>query len=234
VLLATFGEEGAPPCGNCDTCLEPVDSWDGTEAARMALSAVWRTGQRFGRAHVTDVLRGVESEKVLRFGHDALPTFGVGADRDARAWASILRQLVAAGLLRVEVDRFGGLSLTEAAGPVLRGERAVTLRRDPLPPARARRAARRSLAEVAGEGAEVDEALFEALRAERTALARDQGVPPYVVFGDRTLVAMATAKPRALSDLAALHGVGDVKLARYGDRFLAIIRRHLGLEEDAP
>ena len=230
VLLAAFGEIDAPPCGNCDTCLEPVDAWDGTEAAQMALSAVYRTGQRFGAAHLTDILRGVATEKVARFGHDRLPTFGVGAGLDARAWRSVWRQLVAAGLLAVDIDGHGSLRLGAEATAVLRGQQTVTLRRDALPAVRGRRERGASLAALVDAGAVVDEALFQALRAERTALARAQAVPPYVIFSDRTLLAIAASQPRDLAMLSELHGVGEVKLARYGPVFVGCVRRHLGLD----
>jgi len=231
VLLAALGEDGAPPCGNCDTCLEPVDAWDGTEAARMALSAVWRTGQRFGAAHLTDILRGAATEKVARFGHDRLPTFGVGAALDARTWRSVWRQLVAAGLLSVDVDGHGSLRLAGESAAVLRGERPVTLRRDAPTAAarRPRRGAGGAQPALADDGLDVDEALFQALRAERLALARAQGVPPYVVFSDRTLLAIAARQPRNVEDLAGLHGIGEVKLERYGEAFVGCVRRHLGL-----
>ncbi len=238
VLLEYFGDSLPSRCGNCDTCLEPVDSWDGTVAAQKAMSAILRTGQRFGQGHVTDVLRGERTEKVERFGHDALPTFGVGADLDARAWGSVLRQLVAAGLVAVDVEGHGSLRLTDAAGDVLRGRSSVTLRRDPAPAAggarrdragERRRAAGASLFGGADDAlAEAaDPALFEALRACRLALAREQAVPPYVIFHDKTLLAMAARRPTTAHALALISGVGEAKLARYGEAFLTVIRGHV-------
>ena len=229
-LLAYFGEAAAERCGNCDNCLQPPETWDATEEARKALSCVYRTGQRFGVAYVVDVLRGKGGERVRRFGHDRLPTFGVGEDRDAAEWRSIIRQLVARGLLRVDVDGYGGLRLTGDARPALRGEVAITLRRD-APVARTRRARdepgatpdrRRSVADP------VHQALFDALRARRRELAADQGVPPYVIFHDASLVAMAERRPRSTEEFAAIPGVGATKLERYGEMFLEVIREHGG------
>ena len=232
-LLSYFGEAAPERCGNCDNCLEPPETWDATEEARKALSCVYRTGQRFGVAYVVDVLRGKGGDRVRRFGHDRLPTFGVGEDRDAAEWRSIIRQLVARGLLRVDVDGYGGLRLTGDARPALRGEVAVTLRRD-APAPRARRARdepgappdrRRSVADP------VHQALFDALRARRRELAAEQGVPPYVIFHDASLVAMSERRPRSLDEFAAIPGVGATKLERYGETFLEVIRDHGGEAE---
>ena len=234
-LLAYFGETLAEPCGNCDNCLEPPESWDATEAAQQALSCVYRTGQRFGVAYVVDVLRGKDDDRIRRFGHDRLPTFGVGAERDAGQWRSVVRQLVARGLLRVDVERYGSLRLTPAARPVLRGEETVALRRDALPARKPRRGrdARDRPPAAPGAGGQ---ALFEALRAQRRALAERQGVPPYVIFHDASLVEMAARRPRSLDEFALIPGVGATKLERYGEAFVAIIRAHereheLGEEE---
>ncbi|MFN8423591.1 MAG: DNA helicase RecQ [Anaerolineae bacterium] len=232
VLLEYFGDAPAEPCGNCDTCLEPVDSWDGTVAAQKAMSAMLRTGQRFGQGHVVDVLRGERTEKVERFGHDALPTFGVGADLDVKAWGSVIRQLVAAGLVSVDVEGHGSLRLTDGAAAVLRGQETVTLRRDPAPPTgrppRDRTAGRaRRDAPLFADDLDVDVRLFEALRARRLELAREQAVPPYVIFHDKTLLAMAARRPTTTAALAGISGVGDAKLARYGEAFLDVIRGHV-------
>lgn len=214
VLLNYFGEDYGDACGNCDNCLNPVESFDGTVAAQMVLSCVHRTGQRFGPSHVVDVVTGSQTEKVGRFGHHRLPTFGVGADRDGAEWRSIIRQLVAADLLRVDVTGYGGLKLTPASGPVLKGERSIRLRRDPIP--KKSRPAKKSSTVMPGEG----KALFEHLRNLRLEMAREQNVPPYVIFHDRTLAAMARQRPSNLSAFKSLPGVGDVKLQRYGPRFL--------------
>ncbi|MCY3843116.1 MAG: DNA helicase RecQ [Acidobacteria bacterium] len=234
-LLAYFGESPPARCANCDNCLEPPETWDATEDARKLLSCVYRTGQRFGVAYVVDVLRGKGGERVRRFGHDRLPTFGVGADRDAAEWRSVVRQLVARGLLQVDVDGYGGLRLTGEARPALRGEVAVTLRRD----APARRARRGRDAGAAGvqerrrSAGPAHQALFDALRARRRELAVDQGVPPYVIFHDASLVAMAERRPRSPGEFAAIPGVGATKLERYGETFLAVIHAH-GDAADAP
>ncbi len=221
VLLAYFGQEGAEHCGNCDTCLNPVETWDATLAAQKAMSAIVRTGQRFGTAHVVDVLRGEATEKVKRFGHDRLPTFGVGTDLEAPEWRSALRQLVASGLLTIDIDSYGRLRLTEAAGPVLKGQQTVLLRKDPNPPKKTRK--RKAAAEaVVPTGA--GQVRFEGLRTLRFELAKQQGVPPYVIFSDRTLREMAERSPQTEDELRAITGVGEAKLARYGAAFLQALR----------
>ncbi len=222
VLLEYFGESLAEPCGNCDTCLEPVESFDGTVPAQMALSCVYRTGQRFGAAHVVDVLLGNANERAIRLGHDRLPTFGVGETYSAKAWRSIIRQLVALRLLEVDVEGHGGLRLGAQAEvrPVLRGERRIELRRDPEAK-RASRAERRTAAKVIEDPAA--EALFQALRAKRMELARAQGVPPYVIFHDATLVEVALRRPIDRDALATVPGIGAAKLARYGEAILNVV-----------
>ena len=226
VLLSHFGDELDEPCGNCDTCLEPVETWDGTEAAQKALSAVARTGQIFGQAHVIDVLVGADTEKVRRFGHAQLPTYGVGADVDRRTWQSVLRQMVTFDLLYVDVAGHGSLKLTEDAASVLRGGKRVTLRRDPHPAKGRKRGSRRSAQSSAPAlelHDEADRTLFESLRALRTELARAQGVPPYVIFPDRSLIEMALRRPKNDDAMLDISGVGDVKLERYGEAFLEAI-----------
>jgi ATP-dependent DNA helicase RecQ len=222
VLLEFFGEALAEPCGNCGTCLEPAETWDGTEAAQKVLSAVYRTGQRFGGAHVIDVLLGDLTEKADRFRHDQLPTFGVGADLDRRTWQSVIRQLVALGLLVVDIEGYGGLRLGNGAREVLRGERTLELRRDPRP-ARKKKAKKPPRAAVAELERPEDLALFERLREKRMKLARAQGVPPYVIFSDRSLIEMAAIRPIDLAGMEVIHGVGEVKLAKYGNAFLGVI-----------
>jgi len=222
VLLGYFGERDHPPCGNCDTCLAPPTTWDGLVVAQKALSAVVRTGQRFGVGHLTDVLLGEPSERVRQFRHDQIKTFGVGAEFDKRQWRSVFRQLVAQGHLEVDVAGHGGLRLGESAREVLRGTTPVSFRDEP---ARLPRAQRRRVA--AGDTVEplsgADAALFEALRAKRLALAREQGVPPYVIFHDTTLLAMARQRPRDSAALAEIPGVGRSKLERYSAIFLEVI-----------
>jgi len=220
VVLGYFGEHLPERCGNCDTCFEPVATWDGTLAAQMALSAAYRTGQRFGVAHLVDVLRGTETDKVRQFGHQNLKTFGVGAELGKGEWQSVFRQLVAAGYLAPDMDGHGGLMLTEAARPVLRGERRVQMRRDP---AAATRQALRQVRRGTVDLAPADDRLWHALRATRLELAKAEGLPPYVIFHDSTLLEMVRARPRSLPELARIPGVGARKLERYGYAFLNVL-----------
>ena len=224
-LLAYFGETLAEDCGNCDNCLTPVAVWDATEASQKAMSCVYRTGQRFGAAYLTDVLRGRDTERVRRFGHDQLPTFGVGADLDAYQWRSVFRQLVARGLLSVEIEKYGSIRLTDASWPVLRGEAEVHMRME-VRPAAARRKRKAKAPPPPPDPATWDEALWEALRKCRTELAQAQGVPPYVIFHDATLREMVARRPRTREDFGELTGVGETKLSRYADDFLAVIAGH--------
>ena len=242
-LLAAFGEEypgksaagssgaargdGPRVCGNCDNCLQPVRTWDATEAARKALSCVYRSGQRFGAAHLIDVLRGADTDKVRQFRHHELSTYGIGTDLDANAWRSVFRQLVVAGLLEVDAEGHGGLRLGPSARPVLRGEQAMQLREEAPRKARGKRT---------GSGGDVgrsdstlhvessDRPLFDALRAWRAEMAREQSVPAYVIFHDRTLRDIARLRPAAISELARVGGIGGSKLGRYGEAVLEIVR----------
>ena len=229
VLLACFGEDYAgkgpgAPCGNCDNCLSPPETWDATVAAQKALSCVYRTGQRFGAAHLIDVLRGSESERVRQFSHDALSTYGIGTDLDARAWRGVFRQLVAAGLLEVDTEGYGGLRLTADSRDVLQGRREVLLRKEAPRPARGRaRDGEARAARPVVEVARADQPLFESLRAMRTRLAREQGVPPYVIFHDATLREIARLRPRTPGDLALIGGIGAGKIERYGDEVLDVV-----------
>jgi ATP-dependent DNA helicase RecQ len=234
VLLANFGERYERQCGNCDNCLEPPQTWDASEAARKALSCVYRTGQRFGVVHLIEVLRGGESEKVRQFGHERLGVYGIGRDYDERRWRSVFRQLVAAGLLDIDAEGYGSLRLTAASRAVLTGAHKVELRFEAEPPAR-RRATRAGRGEAKAAAAARPDgslpedspqalALFEALRAWRTGLARQQGVPAYVIFHDATLHAIARAAPQTLTALADIGGVGTVKLERYGAQILELVR----------
>ena len=219
-LLNYFGDKLDEPCGNCDSCLEPADTWDGTEAARMALSAVYRTGQRFGVNHLIEVLRGSEADKVMQFDHHLLPTFGVGTQWDNNQWRSVFRQLVARGLLSVDLDRFGALRLEEKCRPLLRGEEQIELRRDQPRQKTARQQTRTALP------ADIDVGLWEALRERRRLLAEEQGVPPYVIFHDRTLQEMCCQLPRNRAELGHINGVGERKLEKYGAQFLQVIEQH--------
>ncbi len=219
VLLDYFGE-AASPCGNCDVCLDPPELFDGTVAAQKVLSAAYRTGQRFGAGHLIDLLRGKNNEKILQYGHDKLPTYGVGQDLDERAWRSVIRQLLAAGLLQADLTEYGALKLTAEARPVLKGERRVELRRHmvhrPLGKATGR------AAPVADLGAEAA-ALFERLRQWRMDTAKAQGVPAYVILHDRTLKEIASARPASLAHLAQISGMGEAKTERYGAALLQLV-----------
>ncbi|WP_444942223.1 DNA helicase RecQ [Microbulbifer sp. ZKSA004] len=218
-LLDYFAEPLDEPCSNCDTCLEPPATWDASEAAVKLLSCVYRTGQRFGASHVIDVLRGSENEKVRKFEHDQLSTHGIGKDLSAAEWRAVVRQLIVRGYLEVEGE-FQGLRLTEICRPLLRREEALNLRK--LPPKAARSQSRdsRGLDDLSPE----NQVLWEALRNCRKQLAEERGVPPYVVFHDATLRGMVQAHPQTRSELLAVSGVGDSKLERFGDAFLAVLR----------
>lgn len=226
-LLTYFGEEYAQPCGKCDICFEPVQTFDGTVVAQKALSAVYRTGQRFGVGHLADVLRGVATDKVTEKGHDRIKTFGCGTELSKQEWHSVFRQLVAHGLLCADPEGHGGLVLTESAPAVLKGEQTVRLRRDPAAQGRvggSRTAARPRAATT--DLSPADDVLWHALKALRLELAREQGVPPYVIFHDATLMEMVREKPQELDELGTLPGVGARKLERYGAYFLDIILTH--------
>ena len=221
-LLRYFAEELPEPCGNCDTCLEPPQTWDGTQAAAKLLSCVYRTGQRFGASHVIDVLRGSENEKVRKFGHDTLSTYGIGTEFSAAEWRAVVRQLVVRGYLEVNGEAFGALQLTEACRPLLRGEESIELRKLP-----AKAKSTRAEGHRGAPAADIDPAdapLWDALRACRKQLADDNGVPPYVIFHDATLRGMVHAKPQTPDELLAVSGVGDSKLERFGDAFLAVLQ----------
>ena len=231
-LLQYFGEQLAKPCGNCDNCLEPPATWDGTTAAQKALSAVYRTGQRFGVVHLIDVLLGKTTERVQQFGHERLSTFGVGSDLTELAWRGVFRQLAATGLLAVDVEGFGGLKLTAASRDVLKGGQAVTFRVEEVKKA-TRKTAKGGSRDLpsggrAGKGSvkPQDERLWEALREERLKFSREQNVPPYVIFHDATLLEMLKRRPKDLDAFANISGVGANKLARYGKAFLAVLAAH--------
>ncbi len=218
-LLRYFGDNLAQPCGNCDCCITPPQTWDATEAVQMALSCVYRTGQRFGAGHVIDVLRGSNNEKILSFDHHKLTTYGIGKQLSADEWKSIFRQLVARGLLEVNSDGFGGLVLTENCRRYLRGEEKIYLRRDVKIAVTSPRRANLSQS-IATE----DQSLWNALRACRKRLADEQGVPPYVIFHDSTLREMLEFRPLSQEQLRTITGVGESKLKRYGEDFLAVLR----------
>jgi ATP-dependent DNA helicase RecQ len=219
-LLKYFDDELPEPCGNCDTCLEPPNTWDGTEASRMALSAAYRTGQRFGVNHLIDVLRGAETDKIFQCDHHRLPTYGVGKELDNNQWRSVFRQLVARGYLNVDLERFGALRLEPQCRALLRGEESIELRRD-IPQKTSKRQTKTPLPD------DIDIALWETLRDCRRRWADEQGVPPYVIFHDRTLQEMCLLVPQTLAEFSQLSGVGERKLEKYGNDFLQVIINHL-------
>ena len=217
-LLAYFDEAAAEQCGNCDTCLTPVETWDGTEAAQKALSVIYRTDQRFGVSHLVDVLLGKASDKISQFGHDQLSLYGIGQEHSAQAWQSVFRQLVAAGHVVADPERFGGLALTEKCRPLLKGQDTIAFRLDPVQ----KTSKKLSKAPLPDD---IDVGIWEALRAHRRELAEVQGVPPYVIFHDSTLQAMAEQMPSSLAEFGALPGVGERKLEKYGDGFLQVLQK---------
>ena len=222
-LLRYFGEQHAGDCGQCDNCLEPVDTWDASQAAQMALSCVYRTGQRFGVVHLIDVLLGKPTPKVRQFSHENLSTFGIGQGLAQAQWSSVFRQLVAGGYLESDAEAFGGLKLTEAAKPVLKGVSEVWLRRDVEVATRKSSKAERGSRAKAGYAEVSDDPLWLALKAKRMDLAKEQGVPPYVIFHDSTLLEIHTQKPASLAAMSRITGVGQAKLERYGNEFLQVL-----------
>jgi ATP-dependent DNA helicase RecQ len=223
-LLGYFGEHTAP-CGNCDTCISPVQTWDGTVAAQKALSNIYRTGQRFGAAYLADVLTGKESERSRRFGHHELSTWGIGGELSGEQWKSVYRQLAATGLLTVDMERHSALTLNERSWPVLRGEAEVRLRTDPVVTTRSARTRTPVTADDVLSNQEA-QALFDALRELRLGVAGEQGVPPYAIFPDKTLLDMVRYRPEDLDAMACMTGVGEVKLERFGQTFLDCLLDH--------
>lgn len=223
-ILRYFGEAHPGHCKQCDNCLSPVDTWDATKAAQMALSTVYRTGQRFGVVHLIDVLLGKINPKIQQFNHQQLSTFGIGKELSQQQWSSVFRQLVAAGYLASDVGAYGGLKLTELSRPVLRSETAVWLRRDSqLINNNKGRKTGRSANAKAVHAAVSDDPLWLLLKEKRMELAKEQGVPPYVIFHDSTLLEMMNRRPQSLTDMAKISGVGQAKLDRYGDAFLEVL-----------
>jgi len=219
VLLSYFGEDDHQPCGNCDTCLEPVAQWDGTEAARQALSAVYRTGQRFGVNHVVDVLMGKRTDKVASEGHDKVSTWGIGKTLNKAQWRSVFRQLVGRGFLRVDPEGFGVLQLADICRPVLKGEQSLMLREDIKPAKTGQSKSRVPQSQLNSD----DYQLWEVLKRLRKQLADNQDVPPYVIFHDATLMEMVMNRPATHQQLQRISGVGERKLSLYGDAFLEAI-----------
>ena len=224
-LLAYFGETTAP-CGNCDFCCDGAAVIDGTIAAQKALSAIMRTGQRFGTEHLANILLGEATEAITKYGHDRLQTFGVGKEYGRKEWRAIFRQLHGAGIVALDITGHGTWSVTEAGRRVLKGADRVTLRQDTLKPATRKAARAAANAAALSDGDQGDKALFEALRRRRSELAKEQQVAAYVVFADKTLIDMARRKPATATEMGAVHGVGAAKLRQYGEIFLDVIRQH--------
>jgi ATP-dependent DNA helicase RecQ len=214
-LLAYFGEE-SEPCGNCDICAKPPETFDGTEAVQKALSAILRTGEYFGTGHLIDILTGTETDKVRARGHDGLPTFGVGRELERRQWQAVFRQMMGHDLVRPDPERHGALRMTDPARPILRGEASILLRRESLRMAATKGPVRMLVSEE-------DAPLLAALKGCRRRFAEAQKVPAYVIFNDKTLIEMAERRPQTLDELSAISGVGAKKLERYGAAFLEII-----------
>jgi ATP-dependent DNA helicase RecQ len=224
-LLAYFGEHLQNPCGNCDTCLQPVETFDGTVVAQKALSCCYRSGQKFGVNHLVDILLGKMTPKVEQFGHDKLSTFGIGSELDVGQWRSVFRQLAARGYLQVDMEGFGGVLLTEKCRPLLKGEETIELRREDKATGgktKEKTGSRSAIGNLAGP----DKALWERLRELRKQLAQDQGVPPYVIFHDATLLELVRQQPDNENAMGSISGIGQGKLDRYGTPFLTIIAAH--------
>jgi len=217
-ILSYFDESTSKACGNCDNCLEPVATFDGTEVARKALSCVFRSGQRYGVAHLIDILMGKPTDKIKQAGHNKISTFALGQELDQKQWRSVYRQLLALGLVASDPEHFGGLRLQPSCRPLLKGETQLQLRLD------------RKVSVKAGKArlqiADEDQDLWQLLREQRMALAQNQSVPPYVIFSDASLLEMLKIRPQTLLEMSHIHGVGEKKLDRYGDDFLAVIRQH--------
>ena len=224
ILLEYFSNYQNEPCENCDTCLDPVETWDGTIAAQQALSCVFRTGQIFGAAHCIDVLRGGNTDKVQRFRHSQLSTFGIGKDLSEKEWRSVFRQLVVSGLLEVDVDGHGGLKLTNLSKGLLTGHNKIEFRKDKKEEFKATK----QKPSKAAPSLDTPEAikLFELLRAKRMKLSKSFKIPPYMIFHDTTLIEMAKEKPSSLEKLGSISGVGEQKLKRYGKTFLEVIEEY--------
>jgi ATP-dependent DNA helicase RecQ len=221
-LLAAFGETVEEDCGNCDVCREAPEVIDGTEPAQKIMSAILRTGCRFGAGHIVDIVTGAETEAIKRYGHDALPTFGVGPEFKKDGWRSIVRQLVATGVLDLDLDGWGALRPTERGRLVLKGEQRITVRKPAL--RKAKSGGGSSVPHPHAENADHD--LLAKLKALRLRVAKENAVPAYVVFNDRSLIEMAARRPVTIEDLATVHGVGASKLEKFGDRFLALLCDH--------
>ena len=229
VLLGYFGERLDDDCGNCDMCLSPPEQYDATEVARKALSCVFRVGQRFGMGHVIDVLRGSRGERVLQLGHDRLSTYGIGKELSQDEWSSVLRQLIHLGYLEQDMGNYSVLKLTAAAKPLLKGEQQLVLARSRVRAVTPKKQPKKG---SGGGPLQYDPDLFQALRVLRKELADEQHVPPFVIFGDATLVELAAYLPQDAESLLKINGVGAHKLGKYGAKFLEAIREYHGAEPD--
>lgn len=223
VLLQYFGD-GCEPCGNCDTCLAPPQTMDGTISAQKILSCIARTKESFGSVYIIDVLMGKDDERIQRNGHDRISTFGIGKEHNLKEWQSIVRQLVSHDLIHVDMEHHGVIRITNEGVRFLKEKKEIQLRIDPRPLETSRRALR---AQGAGTDlSEADQTLYKKLKALRLIIAKDQNLPPYVIFHDKTLVEMAVLKPKTLEDMSHINGVGQSKLSRYGQSFLSVMNAH--------
>ncbi|MEM7610133.1 MAG: DNA helicase RecQ [Pseudomonadota bacterium] len=219
-LLAYFDDVGAEPCGNCDNCELPPETWDATQDAQKLLSCIYRTGQRFGAAYVIDVLRGSQQSRIVDNGHDSLSVFGIGADTDVRVWRSLVRRLLVEGYLFADPERYGALTMRASCKLLLRGQTTLFARKD----LQARAAPRRRPSAVDSRIAPHERDLWDALRARRTALAQRQGIAPFMIFHDATLLEIVKQRPQSEAQLLEISGVGQSKLDRYGDDILSVVR----------
>ena len=226
VLLAYFGEELSDPCGYCDTCAGKVETWDGTMVAQKALSCVYRTGQKFGAVYLIDVLLGNSNDRIKRFGHDRISTFGIGTELSEKEWKSVFRQMVASGLLKVDIEGKGGFQLTPKSRPIIKGEQKFLVRRDPVSDNKKVSSSRNDHRDDLPLTPE-SEQLWEKLRALRLELAREQNIPAFVIFHDSTLKEMVKFLPRSFKEMRQISGIGQRKLDLYGEQFLACIYRTL-------
>ncbi|MBT4091813.1 MAG: ATP-dependent DNA helicase RecQ, partial [Deltaproteobacteria bacterium] len=220
VMLGYFGEELPQPCGNCDTCLDVVDTWDGTVISQKALSCVYRTGQIFGTTYLINVLRGEDNTRIKQNAHHLLSTFGIGSELSVAEWKSVFRQLIAADLLSVDISGYGGFRLTSKSRPVLKGEKEVFFRRDPV----TKKKPKRQKPVTISDNPDVQK-IWQSLRELRREIANEQNKAPYLIFHDKTLMEMAGKRPQSLEELRGISGVGAAKLDQYGDRFLSDLKR---------
>lgn len=223
VLLNYFDEPYDKECGNCDNCIEKVEKWDGTIAAQKAMSCTYRTGERFGVAYITDVLLGAETERIKNFRHDMVSTFGIGKELSRQEWKSVFRQIIAAGYVAVDMGGYGGLSLTQKGRAILKSNDKIYLRKDLVLSKKSSRKGKKNKI-LAPADVVYPEPLFEALKRLRMEISKEESVPPYVIFHDKTLKEMASTRPLAVSDLSELYGIGEIKLEKYGQRFVESIK----------